>query len=60
LSVGEEFVALRLAAEDRVIVDDERASTLVLLEEDRCCESRDSAADGDEVVDLAVSVAFAI
>lgn len=32
---------------------DERASAFVFLEEDRGGESRDSAADGDEVVDLA-------
>src|SRR5438046_3215049 len=53
LSVDEEFVALRFAAEDRVIVDDERASAFVFLEEDRGGESADSTADGDEVVDLA-------
>jgi len=32
LSVDEEFIALRLAAKDRVIVDDERASAFVFLE----------------------------
>src|SRR5436305_809708 len=53
LSVDEKFVALRFAAEDRVIVDDERASAFVFLEKDRGGESADSAADGDEVVDLA-------
>src|SRR5438552_13680974 len=52
-SVDEEFVALRFAAEDRMIVDDERASAFVFLEEDRGGESADSAADGDEGVDLA-------
>src|SRR5207248_4877737 len=36
-----------------VIVDDERASAFVFLEEDRGGESADSAAYGDEVVDLA-------
>src|SRR6185436_15326538 len=53
LPVDEEFVALGFAAEDRVIVDDERASAFVFLEEYRGGESGDSAADGDEVVDLA-------
>jgi hypothetical protein len=53
LSIDAEFVALGFAAEDRVIVDDERATAFVLLEKDRGGESRDSAADGDEVVDLA-------
>src|SRR5437762_10052827 len=53
LSVDEEFVALCLAAEDWVVVDDERASAFVFLEEDRGGESADSAADGDEVVHLA-------
>ena len=53
LPIDEELVALGLAAEDRVVVDDERASAAVFLEEDRGGESGDSAADGDEVVDLA-------
>jgi len=53
LPVDEEFVALRFAAEDRVIVDDEAAPALVFLEEDRGGESADAAADGDEVVYLA-------
>src|SRR5205085_3209789 len=53
LSVDEELVPLRFAAEDRVIVDDERAPAFVFLEEDRGGESGDSTADGDEVVDLA-------
>src|SRR5881396_1571241 len=53
LSVDEELVALRFAAEDRVVVDDEATSALVFLEEDRGGESADSAADGDEVVPLA-------
>jgi hypothetical protein len=53
LSVDEEFVALRLGAEDRVVVDDERASAFVFLEEDLGGEAADSAADCDEVVDLA-------
>src|SRR5213596_3224037 len=53
LSVDEELVALRFAAEDRVVVDDEATSALVFMEEDRGGESADSAADGDEVVHLA-------
>jgi len=36
-----------------VIVDDERASAFVFLEEDRGGEPADSAADGDEIVHLA-------
>src|SRR5205823_14311594 len=53
LSVDEELVPLRFAAEDRVVVDDEAAPAFVFLEEDRGGESADSAADGDEVVHLA-------
>src|SRR6266550_3084850 len=53
LSVDQELVALRFAAEDGVVVDEEAASALVFLEEDRGGESADSAADGDEVVHLA-------
>src|SRR6266566_1804763 len=53
LSVDEELVALRFAAEDGVVVDDERPSALVLLEEDRRGQSADATADGDEVVRLA-------
>lgn len=53
LSVDEELVAFCFAAEDRVVVDDEAAAALVFLEEDRGGESADSAADRDEVVDLA-------
>ncbi len=50
LSIDEELVALRFAAEDGVVVDDEAASASVVLEEDRGGESADSAANGDEVV----------
>jgi hypothetical protein len=53
LSVDEELVPLRFAAEDRVVVEDEAAAALVFLEEDRGGESADSTADGDEIVDLA-------
>src|SRR5260370_36325444 len=52
LSADEELVALRFAAEHRVVVDDEAASAFVFLEEDRDGESADSATDGDEVVHL--------
>jgi hypothetical protein len=44
---------LRFAAEDYVTIHDEAATTLVFLEEDRGGDSTDSAADGDEGVDLA-------
>ena len=53
LSVDEELVALRLAAEDRVVVEDETASALALLEEHGGSEPADPAADGDEIVRLA-------
>src|SRR3989441_4257522 len=53
LSVDEELVALRFAAEDRVVVDDKAAPAFVFLDEDRGGESADSAAHGDEVVHLA-------
>src|SRR5947207_2398915 len=53
LSVDEELVALRFAAEDHVIIHHEATTTTVFLEEDRGGESADPAADGDEVVDLA-------
>src|SRR5439155_6187310 len=49
----EELVALCFAAEDRVVVDDEAASTFVFLEKDRGGETADAAPDGDEVVHLA-------
>ncbi len=53
LSVDEELVALCFATKDRVIVDDEAASALGFLEEDRGGEAADTAPDSDEVVHLA-------
>jgi hypothetical protein len=47
------LVALGSPPKNRVVVDDERTAAFVLLEEERGGESADSAADGDEVVDLA-------
>ena len=53
LPVDEKLVALRLAAEDRVVVEDETPAALVLLEEHRGRESAQPAADRDEIVRLA-------
>src|SRR5688572_23135839 len=53
LAIDEEFVALRFAAEDRVVVQHETASALVALEEHRGGEAAQSTADRHQVVHLA-------
>src|SRR4029077_20058332 len=53
LAVDKELVAFGLAPEDRVVVDDERASAFVSLEEHRRREAADPSADGDQLVGLA-------
>src|SRR5206468_5863547 len=53
LPIHAKFVSLGFASEDRMIVEDEAASALVLLEEHGCGESADTAANRNHVEDLA-------
>ena len=53
LPVDEELVALRLAAEDRMVVDHETAAALVLLEEHRRGEAAQPTAYRHQIVHLA-------
>ena len=53
VAVDRELVALGLAAEDRVVVDDEAATAALLLEEDRRGKTADPTADRDQIVHLA-------
>jgi len=59
LSIDEELVALRFAAEHRVVVDDEAASAFVFLEEDRAASPL-IRHRRRRVVHLAVSLALAM
>src|SRR5437762_555851 len=52
LTVDEKLVALRLAAEDRVVVEHETPSTLALLEEYRRGQPAQPTADAHHVIGL--------